>query len=787
MNARRCLALALLGCLALPATAVAGAGDRDSAFGEDGARTYGLDTAPGSPSDGAVAALPQPGGGALLVGAIRTEALDPNGDRIDRVALLRTTSTGAPDTSFGPDGLVLLPAAVGTVAHDAVALPDGDVLVLAGGVSDGAGHGEYVLFRANADGTPDTSFSGDGLVQTGYDAFRDVPVDGGVRSGYGVSGRALALVGGRAVVAAAVSAHADFTESSSYSYSSAVAAHDPATGALDAAWGTRSGTTLLAPPSGYASFAQVADVAAAPGGKALVLDELVPSGSLERAAVHRLADDGTRDPAFGDADPGDPTDDGVAIVRFKPGAADGTVAEDGTAVLALPGGGVAVAGGVTPLDDPFPARQQAAVARLTDTGDADGVALVDAGQDGDRAFEALALVEGALHAAGRNVDHDGTGPGQREGWLVRFTGEDAPFAADPGFGVDGIARGGVPSWVHDLAATDDGFALAVGAAASSDDTAWTAARWDARDARLPVNAERPRVADAGIGIVAVGETLTAFDGTWHYGGVVTRRWQRCTTAHDPSAPAAGAGCADIADATGREYTVTPADADRHLRVVVTNASGTFTATAAAATIEAYAPPEPTAFTTPPAVAPTGSVPAGTTVRATWTATGAQPLDADVRWFRCPTATTGPCEPVTGDDTTDATYLASPADVGTFLRAIVELSGPGGFDSAQTTNATGVTAATDATAPQATVAPTTTPAGPVTEGTTLSRASDGTWDQDGLAFTHRWERCDAAGAGCAPIPGAGAPSYATTSADVGRRVRLVVEARRGSGPLGASAS
>jgi hypothetical protein len=64
-----------------------------------------------------------------------------------------------------------------------------------------------------------------------------------------------------------------------------------------------------------------------------------------------------------------------------------------------------------------------------------------------------------------------------------------------------------------------------------------------------------------------------------------------------------------------------------------------------------------------------------------------------------------------------------------------------------------------------------------EGETLS-GSTGQWlDANGLpctdcTFRYTWQRCNAAGSGCADIPGATSFSYLLVAADVGQRVRIV---------------
>jgi hypothetical protein len=56
-------------------------------------------------------------------------------------------------------------------------------------------------------------------------------------------------------------------------------------------------------------------------------------------------------------------------------------------------------------------------------------------------------------------------------------------------------------------------------------------------------------------------------------------------------------------------------------------------------------------------------------------------------------------------------------------------------------------------------------GAAQQGQTLT-ATPGTWTAPDAAFGYQWQRCDAAGANCADVPGATAQTYAVTPTDVG---------------------
>lgn len=62
-----------------------------------------------------------------------------------------------------------------------------------------------------------------------------------------------------------------------------------------------------------------------------------------------------------------------------------------------------------------------------------------------------------------------------------------------------------------------------------------------------------------------------------------------------------------------------------------------------------------------------------------------------------------------------------------------------------------------------------------EGDTLT-ATEGSWEKgDGVTYAYQWQRCDAAGANCANISGAGSKAYLAQAADVGKTLRVEVAA------------
>ena len=70
-------------------------------------------------------------------------------------------------------------------------------------------------------------------------------------------------------------------------------------------------------------------------------------------------------------------------------------------------------------------------------------------------------------------------------------------------------------------------------------------------------------------------------------------------------------------------------------------------------------------------------------------------------------------------------------------------------------------------------------GTAKQGQTLT-ASNGSWTNSPTSFSYQWQRCDSAGANCAPISSATASTYALTSNEVGFTVRVAVTASNAGG-------
>jgi hypothetical protein len=164
--------------------------------------------------------------------------------------------------------------------------------------------------------------------------------------------------------------------------------------------------------------------------------------------------------------------------------------------------------------------------------------------------------------------------------------------------------------------------------------------------------------------------------------------------------------------------------------------------------------------------------------ASWT--GTAPLRFTYHWLRCDTSGGG----ANGVNCTGIahafgqTYVVRRADVGWRLRVRVTATNAEG-SAASTSNASAIVlAAPAAGAPRNTAPPTI--AGTPQVGQSLT-ASNGSWaGAEPQTYSYHWRRCDATGGNCSDISGASASTYALTSADEGRTLRVRVTARNTRG-------
>ncbi|HEX4717467.1 MAG TPA: metallophosphoesterase [Thermoleophilaceae bacterium] len=304
-------------------------------------------------------------------------------------------------------------------------------------------------------------------------------------------------------------------------------------------------------------------------------------------------------------------------------------------------------------------------------------------------------------------------------------------------------------------------ALSVAAKENSASTAAQLVVNTSTPAQKPSNAQAPLVT----GTVRDGQTLTADPGAWSGSAPIgyAYQWQRCDSS--------GNGCGNIANATAKTLTSSPADVGNTLRVLVTagNSAGTaLQGSAPTATIQALAP----ANTAAPAI--TGTPQQGLVLsvgQGSWS--GSTPLGFAYQWQRCD-STGAACAPI--DLATGTAYTPVSADVGHALRVALTASNSGG--SATTASAATAPVAPPPDPPASTQAPSIT--GLPVDSQTLT-TDGGSWSgTPPLTPSYRWQRCDALTGVCTDIPGAGAQSYKLVSDDVGAYIQVVVTATNVAG-------
>jgi hypothetical protein len=283
----------------------------------------------------------------------------------------------------------------------------------------------------------------------------------------------------------------------------------------------------------------------------------------------------------------------------------------------------------------------------------------------------------------------------------------------------------------------------------------------------PANTAKPTIS----GTAAEGQTLTASSGSWSGSTPISLayRWRRCDKD--------GNSCSGIGGATGETYTLTAQDVSRRVRVAVTatNSAGSASATSDPSAVVAAAPPQ---NSSPPRIR--GALIEGsilTVDRGSWTS--AKKISFAYAWQRCSAQGTS-C--FTLPKETNATYLLRPDDIGHTLRTSVTASNSAGSTVAISSETSLIAAR--GTAPVNTVPPTIS--GEAREGQKLT-LNAGTWTgASPLTFAYQWQRCDAAGNGCAGLSDRG-QAYQVTANDIGLRLRGVVTAKNSLGSTTAVAA
>ena len=373
----------------------------------------GIVTTPiGSAADSGKSVTAQPDGKILLAG------YSWNGSNYD-FALTRYNVDGTLDTGFSTDGKVTISIGIGSSYGQSVAVQaDGKILV--GGYVAGADGDEYALARYNSDGTLDTSFSGDGIVTTSFgigDAYGrslTLQVDGKILvTGYFFNGAAnlLSLARYNADGSLDTSFSGDGLLTKSFggvdNYGSDVAVQSDgaivvvgsssAGGTLDFAVvrydssgnldTTFSGDGLLTTPIG-AGIDQAYSVAIQDDGKLLVAGYSF-NGTDNDFAIVRYNSNGTLDTSFGGGD-------GIVTTAVGAGNDAGysvTVQADGKILVA----GLSLIGG---NNDFTLVRYNSNGTLDTSFGGGDGIATTAVGAGNDGGYSVMVQADGKIVVAG---------------------------------------------------------------------------------------------------------------------------------------------------------------------------------------------------------------------------------------------------------------------------------------------------------------------------------------------------------------------------------------------------
>jgi uncharacterized delta-60 repeat protein len=173
------VAVVVVGCaavLALAGSAAGAAGDLDPTFGAGGVvETPALGIGGSEAND----LIVLPGGDMVAAGFLVTAfTLDPFTINID-FALVRYDTNGIPDAAFGAAGAAQAEFAGGNDQAEAVARqPDGKLVAAGWAATDSTSSDiEFAIARFNADGTLDSTFSGDGKATTNFTSSADFGYD----------------------------------------------------------------------------------------------------------------------------------------------------------------------------------------------------------------------------------------------------------------------------------------------------------------------------------------------------------------------------------------------------------------------------------------------------------------------------------------------------------------------------------------------------------------------------------------------------------------------------------
>ena len=323
------------------------------------------------------------------------------------LALVRYNADGSLDSSFSGDGVVIMNTGPESLGFSLTVQSDGKILV-AGSCDDGNSGGDFLLVRYNANGSLDSSFSGDGIVTTDF---------GGLDIGFSVTTQldGKILVGG--------SSGTNF----------ALARYN-ANGSLDSSF---SGDGMVITDFGGSEVGS--HVVAQPDGKILVAGVAL-NGSIWEFALVRYNTDGSLDTSF--------SGDGKLLTNFG-GNETGcsmTLQADGKILVA--GGGIA--GGIT--FNGFALARYNTDGSLDTSFSGDGIVLTNFGADA-AGQDVKVQPDGKIVVGGFNNGNFA---------LVRY---NADGSLDTSFSADGMVTTDMGNFdgINSIVLQADGKIVAVGA------------------------------------------------------------------------------------------------------------------------------------------------------------------------------------------------------------------------------------------------------------------------------------------------------------------------------------
>ncbi|MBA3021915.1 peptidoglycan-binding protein [Propionicimonas sp.] len=239
------------------------------------------------------------------------------------------------------------------------------------------------------------------------------------------------------------------------------------------------------------------------------------------------------------------------------------------------------------------------------------------------------------------------------------------------------------------------------------------------------------------GTTTVGKALTAAPGVWGPGAVeVSYQWYR--------------GANPIAGATGRSYTLQPADARQAIKVATTGTKAGYTSITRISAVTAAV--TPATLTVVPVPKISGSAEAGKVLTAIAGSWAPAPVALSYQWYRNGASIKG---------ATGASYRLQAADYRATMQVKVTGTKDGYFSAARASSATAAVKQGKITG-----APNPTIAGKVAVGQTLT-AKPGSWTPAPVGFSYQWYRDNTA------IKGATAATYKVQLSEAGHVIVVKV--------------